>query len=50
MPAAAAAPAPGVSLADKLNAIAPRCAERPVISELIADEILGHDESDVPSR
>lgn len=40
----------GHSLADELNAIALRCAQRPVISELSDDEILGYDESGVPSR
>jgi antitoxin VapB len=40
----------GRSLADELNEIALRCATRPVISELNADEILGYDESGVPTR
>jgi antitoxin VapB len=35
----------GRSLADELNAIAVRCAKRPLISQLSADEILGYDES-----
>ena len=39
-----------LSLADELNEIALRCANRPVISQLSADEILGYDESGVPSR
>jgi antitoxin VapB len=38
------------SLADELNAIALRCARRPVISDLSPDEILGYDESGVPTR
>ena len=40
----------GRSLAEELNAIALRCAKRPIISQLIADEILGYDEAGVPSR
>ena len=40
----------GRSLADELNAIALRCARRPVISQLSPDEILGYDEFGVPSR
>jgi len=40
----------GRSLADELNAIALRCAGRPVISHLSADEIPGYDESGVPTR
>lgn len=40
----------GRSLADELNAIALRCAKRPVISRLTDDEILGYDETGVPSR
>jgi len=40
----------GRSLADELNAIAVRCAKRPVVSQLSADEILGYDDSGVPSR
>ena len=40
----------GRSLADELNAIALRCAKRPVISQLSDDEILGYDESGVPTR
>jgi antitoxin VapB len=38
------------SLASDLNEIALRCAKRPSISSLTADEILGYDESGVPSR
>jgi antitoxin VapB len=38
------------SLAGELNAIALRCAKRPVVSPLSADEILGYDESGVPAR
>jgi hypothetical protein len=37
-------------LADDLNAIALRCAKRPVVSHLSDDEILGYDESGVPTR
>jgi len=44
----------GRSLADELNAIAVRCAKRPLVSQLSADEILGlevrFDESGVPTR
>jgi antitoxin VapB len=40
----------GRSLADDLNAIALRCANRPVISQLSDDEILGYDESGIPTR
>ena len=40
----------GRSLADDLNAIALRCAERPIISPLSAEEILGYDEFGVPTR
>lgn len=40
----------GVSLADELSAIGLRCAQRPVISNLTADEILGYDEFGIPSR
>jgi antitoxin VapB len=40
----------GRSLANELNAIALRCSKRPVVSELSADEILGDDDSGVPTR
>ena len=40
----------GRSLAGDLNAIALRCASRPVVSPLSADEILGYDECGVPTR
>jgi len=40
----------GRSLAGELNAIALRCAKRPVISPLSADEILGYDESGISTR
>jgi antitoxin VapB len=40
----------GRSLADELNAIALRCATRPLISQLSADETMGYDESGVPTR
>jgi antitoxin VapB len=40
----------GRSLASELNAIALRCARRPVVSPLSADEILGYDESGAPTR
>lgn len=36
------------SLADELNAIALRCAKRRVVSQLSADEILGHEGLGVP--
>jgi hypothetical protein len=45
--------APGADRASAtggLNAIALRCAKRPVVSPLSADEILGYDESGVPTR
>ena len=38
------------SRADELNAIALRCASRPVVSDLTDDEILGYDEFGVPTR
>lgn len=40
----------GRSLADELNEIALRCSRRPVVSHLSADEVLGYDESGIPSR
>ena len=40
----------GRTLADELNEIALRCARRPAISHLSADEILGYDDSGIPSR
>ncbi len=40
----------GRSLADELNVIALRCAKRPVMSPLSAEEILGYDELGVPTR
>jgi antitoxin VapB len=40
----------GRSLSDELNVIALRCARRPVVSPLSADEILGYDEAGVPTR
>ena len=40
----------GRSLAAELNAIALRCARRPVVSPLSADEILGYDASGAPTR
>jgi antitoxin VapB len=40
----------GRSLADELNAIALRCAQRPVVSALTDDEILGYDKSGVPTQ
>jgi antitoxin VapB len=40
----------GRSLADELNEIALRCAKRPIISKLTADEILGYDEQGIPTR
>jgi antitoxin VapB len=38
------------SLADELNEIALRCARLPDVSQLSDDEILGYDESGVPTR
>ena len=40
----------GRTLAGELNTIALRCARRPVISHLSNDEILGYDDSGVPTR
>lgn len=40
----------GRSLTDDLNAIALRCAQRPTISSLSEDDILGYDEFGIPSR
>jgi antitoxin VapB len=40
----------GRTLADELNEIALRCASLPVISHLSADDVLGYDESGIPSR
>jgi hypothetical protein len=40
----------GRSLIDELTVIAQRYARRPVISQLSDDEILGYDESGVPTR
>lgn len=40
----------GRPLLDELNAIALRCSKRPVISQLCDDEVLGYDQSGVPSR
>jgi antitoxin VapB len=40
----------GRTVADELNEIALRCARRPVISHLSPDEILGYDDSGIPSR
>jgi len=37
-------------LAEELNEIAGRCARRPLVSRMSADEILGYDESGVPTR
>jgi antitoxin VapB len=40
----------GRSLAGELNAIALRCAQRPIMSPLSAEEILGYDERGMPRR
>ena len=40
----------GRSISDELNEIGLRCARRPIISKLSADEILGYDESGVPTQ
>ena len=40
----------GRSLAGELNSIALRCANRPLISRMSADEILGYDEAGIPTR
>ncbi len=39
----------GVSLADRLNEIARRCAALPVLDPRSADEILGYDEHGLPT-
>jgi antitoxin VapB len=39
----------GRSLADELNMIAVRCAKRPLVSQLGADEILGYDADIAPA-
>ena len=39
----------GRTLADELNAIGLRCARRPIISPLSAEEILGYDDSGIPT-
>ena len=36
--------------ADELRAIAVQCAQRPVISEMSAEEILGYDDCGAPTR
>ena len=38
------------SLIDELDAIAMRCAARPIISNMTDDEILGYDEFGAPTR
>lgn len=40
----------GLSLAGEINEIGLRCSRRPVVSTLSADEILGYDESGIPTR
>lgn len=40
----------GRTLADELNEIALRCARRPVVSPVTADEVLGYDERGIPTR
>ncbi len=40
----------GRSLARELNEIGLRCARRPIVSDLSADEILGYDERGIPAR
>ncbi len=40
----------GRSLASELNLIALRCAKRPIVSPLSADEILGYDDPGAPAR
>lgn len=40
----------GRSLADELNQIGRRCAQRPLISSLTDDEILGYDEFGAPAQ
>ena len=40
----------GRSLADELNQLGRRCAQRPLISSLTDDKILGYDEFGVPTQ
>lgn len=40
----------GRPLIEELNEIALRCAKRPILSQLTADEILGYDEFGAPTR
>jgi antitoxin VapB len=40
----------GRSLRDEIKEIALRCANRPVISQMTDDEILGYDELGIPTR
>jgi antitoxin VapB len=41
---------PGVSLHDELSAIADRCANRPIITDLTDDQILGYDQFGAPTQ
>jgi antitoxin VapB len=40
----------GLTLGQELNEIALRCSRRPVVSAMTPDEILGYDDSGVPTR
>ena len=40
----------GRSVVDEITEIALRCASRPVVSDMSADEILGYDELGAPTR
>ena len=40
----------GRTLLQEIEEIAMRCSQRPVISSLTADEILGYDEFGIPAR
>ena len=40
----------GRTLVQEIEEIATRCSQRPVISSLTADEILGYDELGIPTR
>lgn len=40
----------GLTLGEEMNAIGLRCANRPLVSQLSADELLGYDESGLPTQ
>ncbi|MBM3754851.1 MAG: antitoxin [Acidobacteria bacterium] len=41
---------PGIPLREELAAIAQRCANRPIVSNLTGNQILGYDEFGAPTR